>query len=47
MQATCMQGVNGGIYSLIAALAYGVALAKGEEMEIERENWVGEGVCKV
>lgn len=37
------QGTNGAIYSLTAAIGYGVALAKGEEMEVAKENRGGKG----
>ena len=32
------QGTNGAIYSLTAAVGYGVAIAKGEQMEVAKEN---------
>jgi hypothetical protein len=32
------QGTNGAIYSLTAAVGYGVAIAKGEEMAVAKEN---------
>jgi len=37
------QGVNGAIYSLTAAIGYGVAIAKGEQMEVAKENRGGKG----
>ena len=32
------QGTNGAVYSLTAAIGYGVASAKGEEMDVAKEN---------
>jgi len=37
------QGINGALYSLIAAIGYGVAIAKGEEMEVAKQNRGGKG----
>jgi hypothetical protein len=37
------QGTNGAIYSLTAAIGYGLAVAKGEQMEVAKENRGGKG----
>lgn len=37
------QGVNGAVYSFTAAIGYGIAVAKGEEMEVAKENRGGKG----
>lgn len=37
------QGTNGAVYSLTAAVGYGVAISKGEEMEVAKENRGGKG----
>jgi len=37
------QGTNGAVYSLTAAIGYGVAIAKGEEMAVAKENRGGKG----
>jgi hypothetical protein len=37
------QGTNGAIYSLTAAVGYGVAISKGEQMAVAKENRGGRG----
>jgi hypothetical protein len=37
------QGTNGAIYSFTAAIGYGVAVAKGEQMEAAKDNRGGKG----
>jgi hypothetical protein len=37
------QGSNGAVYSLTAAVGYGIAIAKGEQMEVAKQNRGGKG----
>jgi len=37
------QGTDGALYSLTAAIGYGVAVAKGEQMEVAKQNRGGRG----
>ncbi len=37
------QGTNGAVYSLTAAIGYGVAIAKGEQMDVAKKNRGGKG----
>jgi len=37
------QGTNGALYSFTAAIGYGVAVAKGEQMEVAKDNRGGKG----
>lgn len=37
------QGTNGAIYSFVAAVGYGMAIVKGEQMEVAKENRGGKG----
>lgn len=39
------QGTNGAVYSLTAAIGYGVGVAKGEQMEVAKENRGGRGTA--